>query len=83
MAVPETIIKREDIDGAEMVKRLEGCLGYLSSRAASNLNIPAETVKLRQMSEAIQQCQQRIRHIAPTRWHRTEAAPTGGREGLS
>ena len=75
MAVPETIIEREDIDGAEMVRRLEGCLGYLSSRAASRLNSPAEMQKLGQMSEAIAKCQQRIRHIAPTRWHRTEAAP--------
>ena len=74
---PETIIKRNDIDGQEIAKRLEGCLGYISSRAASNLNNPDERVKLEAMYKAVDTCLKHVRHIAPTRFDRTEYARVG------
>lgn len=70
---PETVIKREDVDGAEIVRRLEGCLGYLSGRACACVGDSEKYAKLARMRDAIEACIRDVRNIAPCRLRRTEA----------
>ena len=60
------MIKVFNENSFEVLKRLKGIRGYLSSLGPKYFDNPRKTQELYEMTKAINECESRIMHVAPT-----------------
>jgi hypothetical protein len=63
--VTETILNRVNHDSQEILTRLAGISGYLTSRLDSALNTPEKTLELTKLQALITELQAQIKILAP------------------